>query len=243
MELLEGGNFRDLIVNQIKRESVDDAMLFSYIDQFTAAVANMHKVGVLHRDLKPENLVLTKDLEQIKIIDFGIAVDTKLDLTKDDLKQKFTTQAGTDMWQSPELREPVRRGYTVKADFYSCGLLMQFTVTGREPYERIRDWATCAIPERTGHPSSFTYLIWPIMAKCIQAREEDRPANIGEIRRVVHANLLWAAKKSNNPQAAIDCVERNEDFDVNFLHSDFDNFSSLHMAAMCESLKLTEALI
>ena len=104
MELLEGGDFRDLIVNQIKRESFDDVMLISYIDQFTAAVANMHKVGVLHRDLKPENLVLTEDLEQIKIIDFGIAVEAKgQDLTEENLKQKFTTQVGTIMWQAPEM--------------------------------------------------------------------------------------------------------------------------------------------
>ena len=150
-------------------------MLFSYIDQLTSAVVNMHSLGVFNRDLKPENLVLNKDLTQIKIIDNGIAVDTKLDLTKDELMKKFTTHAGTAMWQSPELQELIQSGYTVKADFYACSLLMQFAVTGREPNKRIADWATCAIPVRTGHSSSFTWLIWSIMSMCIQDREEDRP--------------------------------------------------------------------
>lgn len=73
MELLEGGDFRDLITNKKKRARVTDGMLFSYIDQYTAAMDNMHKKGVIHRDLKPENLMLSKDWTTIKIIDFGIS--------------------------------------------------------------------------------------------------------------------------------------------------------------------------
>jgi len=34
---------------------------------------NMHKKGVYHRDIKPENLMLSKDLTQMKLIDFGIS--------------------------------------------------------------------------------------------------------------------------------------------------------------------------
>jgi len=246
MELLEGGDLGDLIS---KSRHLSDADLFRYIDQFTAAVANMHKVGVLHRDLKPENLILTKDLKEVKIIDFGIATiltNAKLQDTSDsedecDFK-KNTTQVGTPMWQPPELLEK-SAGYTRKSDIYACGMLMQFAVTGEEPHERISDWAKWAIPKQTGNPKSFTYLIHSIMAKCLQANIEDRPDSMREIRRVVHANLLFAAYTSNNPQAAIDCVKWNEDFDVCFVHSDLDNVSSLHVAAWCESLEMTEALL
>jgi len=84
----------------------------------------MHEVGVLHRDLKPDNLMLSWDNKILKIIDFGIAADAKTNLIENESKVWLTTQAGTQMWQSPELREVVRRSYSQKSDFYACGLII-----------------------------------------------------------------------------------------------------------------------
>jgi len=39
--------------------------------QVTSAVTYMHDLGIAHRDLKLENLLLTGDLQTIKICDFG----------------------------------------------------------------------------------------------------------------------------------------------------------------------------
>jgi mitogen-activated protein kinase 7 len=33
----------------------------------------MHSAAVLHRDLKPGNILLSSDLSQVKICDFGLA--------------------------------------------------------------------------------------------------------------------------------------------------------------------------
>ena len=42
------------------------------IFQINRALKHMHKKGVCHRDLKPENILVNpKDVNKIKIIDFG----------------------------------------------------------------------------------------------------------------------------------------------------------------------------
>lgn len=43
--------------------------------QMVEAVTYLHEVKICHRDLKPENfLFLTKDSNNIKLVDFGLAI-------------------------------------------------------------------------------------------------------------------------------------------------------------------------
>jgi len=71
------------------------------------------------------------------------------------------------MWQTPEQLEKHASGYTERSDYYAIGLSLQFTITGKEPFERLKDWAACVVPERTGGWDSYEFLMHPIMAKCI----------------------------------------------------------------------------
>ncbi len=35
----------------------------------------MNKNNILHRDIKPENIIVSKDLNSVKIVDFGLATN------------------------------------------------------------------------------------------------------------------------------------------------------------------------
>jgi serine/threonine protein kinase len=61
----------------------------------------MHKNGIVHRDLKPENILLErqKDLNDLKIIDFGTAKRFSIEKTDPQLFDKV----GTTYYMAPEV--------------------------------------------------------------------------------------------------------------------------------------------
>ena len=70
MELLRGGELFDTIV---QRGCFTEREARRVMRQLLQAVSHCHALGIVHRDLKPENLLFTKDLGDLKIIDFGYA--------------------------------------------------------------------------------------------------------------------------------------------------------------------------
>lgn len=86
------------------------------VDQLVDALTYIHSKQVLHRDLKPSNILITRNGNNVKIIDFGWS-DT------DDyaiLKQS----AGTKGYMAPEQLVPDQKT-DCRADIYAFGLLLR----------------------------------------------------------------------------------------------------------------------
>ena len=80
----------------------------------------------MHRDLKPENIMLeqNKDLDQIKLIDFGTAIRLE--------PGKFCYQmVGTAYYMAPEV---LNQCYTDKCDIWSSGVMLFILLTGIPPF-------------------------------------------------------------------------------------------------------------
>jgi eukaryotic-like serine/threonine-protein kinase len=126
MEYVEGNSLRALMRD--KRPFPPERAL-GYARQVCRALVYMHGQGVVHRDLKPENMLIT-DAEQVKIMDFGIALDESARrLTWAGL----STTIGTPDYMAPE-QISGRRG-DARTDIYSLGTILYEMLTANLPYE------------------------------------------------------------------------------------------------------------
>lgn len=124
LECCEGGELFDIVYYTGKLEEKISRTLFA---QIVAGLQAMHKVGLCHRDIKPQNILLTKNF-QVKIADFG---SSKI-FNRQELMKTF--RVGTKGYQAPEVL--LRRGYTLKCDIFSLGVLLFVILTKHPPFRQ-----------------------------------------------------------------------------------------------------------
>lgn len=106
--------------------------------QITEALIAAHGRGIVHRDLKPSNVFVTRG-EGLKLLDFGLAKDLKLDLEGSatdarpvpSLTMKGTL-LGTVGYMAPE---QVRgEGADARSDLFALGVLILEMLTGKQAF-------------------------------------------------------------------------------------------------------------
>lgn len=98
------------------------------------ALVDIEAAGFVHRDIKPENIFLTHN--KIKVIDFGLCYDPKVNPFSNDPDDMF----GTPHYMAPEYieaededEEPVV--LTIKYDIYSLGICYYSFIEGDVPFD------------------------------------------------------------------------------------------------------------
>lgn len=202
MEYVEGETLRVLVKQGDL--SIDHAIDYSL--GVLSALEYSHRAGIVHRDIKPANVMVTKDGNAVKVMDFGIAraiADSSATMTQ--------TQAviGTAQYLSPEQA----RGETVDArsDLYSAACLLYEMLTGRPPfvgdspvsvaYQHVRETAEA--------PSHFntqvTQAIDSVLAKALQKDRQDRFQDAAAFRRALRAAKAGVELSPNKtPDTATD---------------------------------------
>ncbi len=98
--------------------------------QIADAVYAAHTNGIVHRDLKPENLMYDPVSRNVKLLDFGIAMDT--DSAPNERLTRAGFFVGTLMYVAPEALSG--EVVTAAADQYSLGTIAYLLLTGVLPY-------------------------------------------------------------------------------------------------------------
>ena len=124
MEHVNGHILKNYIAKR-SRLTVDETIEF--MKQLTLGFQEIHSKGIIHRDIKASNIMVS-DYGTIKIIDFGIALNSESDRFT-----KTNNVIGSVHYIAPEILE--QAPLTLQSDIYALGVLMFEMLTGEVPFK------------------------------------------------------------------------------------------------------------
>jgi len=186
MEWLEGED----LGHRLQRGALSAQDVLLILERLADTLSLTHSRSIIHRDLKPTNLFLPAgSLEQIKMLDFGIArvQNARRDMTQTGLI------VGTPAYMAPEQARGLRE-ITPAADIYSLGCIVYECLTGRPPFlddqtgtMLVRVLFEEPPPIETlcpGLPIPFVDLVQRMMAKAPEQRIRDGSALAAALREL-----------------------------------------------------------
>ncbi len=179
MDLIEGGNLRDLIKGDA---TVPAPRAVELMRDIASAIDHAHRRGVIHRDLKPENILMQDGMIPM-VTDFGLAklVDSDTALTQDD------TAMGTMSYMAPEQFRDAA-SVTVSADIYSLGSMLYELLAGEVPIAYKGDITSFSDKVENFDPlppqrrdRSISKDIQNVCLKCLAKKPEQRYASAADL--------------------------------------------------------------
>jgi serine/threonine protein kinase/Tfp pilus assembly protein PilF len=123
MEYVEGGSVDKYIAK--RRLSMEEVLELAI--QISDGLTEAHSHGIIHRDLKPSN-ILINNLGRAKIVDFGLAL-----LLKKDLTPPAGLIVGTANYMSPEQVQGL--AVDARSDLFSFGVVLYKILTDKAPFQ------------------------------------------------------------------------------------------------------------
>ena len=122
-EWIDGPGMNVLVKN---RDPALVPVRMTMIRKMAEALKAVHEAGFIHRDICPRNYICTKDMKNIKLIDFGLTVPDKPEFCRPG------NRTGTPQYMSPEVIR--RRETDTRLDIFSFGVTMYRMLTFEHPW-------------------------------------------------------------------------------------------------------------
>ncbi len=137
----------------------------------------LHTQNIIHKDIKPANIIVTRGLNQIKLIDFGIS--TQLSHENQQIVSPEGLE-GTLAYMSPEQTTRMNHAVDHRTDLYSLGITFYELLTSKLPFhaEDAMEWVHCHIAKQPKSPAELDpeipLVISNIIMKLLAKKPEDR---------------------------------------------------------------------
>ena len=127
MELIEGGNLKDLIIKRYlnnKNFLFRDSECALIMKGILEALNYLHKKNIIHRDIKPENILFKNkdDLSSVILCDFGLSYHLN------NYETSISGLCGTIIYMAPEIL--MKRNYDILVDSFSAGIILYILCSG-----------------------------------------------------------------------------------------------------------------
>ena len=171
MEWVDGPGMNVLIKNKNEKDLGPNRL--NLLVKMAEALNAVHEAGYIHRDICPRNYICTKDLSNIKLIDFGLTVPDKPEF------RQPGNRTGTPQYMAPEV---VRRKETdQRLDLFSFGVTMYRMLTFEHPWGSTDTTGMAALAHdqkpaadiRKYRPNLNEQLI-KLVHKCLEIDKENR---------------------------------------------------------------------
>ena len=188
MEHLAGAGL-DFLIRQ-KDPALFGKNRMKLIREMAQSLQVVHDAGFIHRDVCPRNFICNKEVNSLKLIDFGLTVPNE------PAYRKPGNRTGTPQYMAPEIVR--RRATDHRLDIFSFGVTVYRMLTYSHPWgttdttgkTALAHDTTEAIPITDSVPNIDPTLADAVM-KCIAIKPDDRPesfkkflASIRDVKRV-----------------------------------------------------------
>ncbi|MGE5176043.1 MAG: protein kinase domain-containing protein [Hyphomicrobiales bacterium] len=182
--------------------------------QIASAIEAAHARGIVHRDLKPNNIMLSAT-GAVKVLDFGLAKggateeSSSQDLMASPTMALSETGQGVIIGTAPYMSPEQARGRKVdrRTDVWALGCVLFECLAGRQAFEgeTVSDVIARIIerePEWSAIPPATPSRLRDLIQRCLTKDAEERPRDVGDLRRELNAIAMQMTPSSGVIAAA-----------------------------------------
>lgn len=199
MDFFDGSDLRETVAS-LPGGRMPEAVARPLIAKLADAVAHLHERRIVHRDIKPENILISKDLTDLRLVDFNVACDLK--------EGGSLTPTGDRFYAAPEVL--LGDSPSELSDVWGVGLCAHLLLSGELPQGRSNARSVEACAERK---VSLTNESWDNVSEACKAvlrqvlalRPVDRPL----LKWLVEDAWLQGAKSAPEQPSQVPGLSRS----------------------------------